>query len=166
MMPWRTWLVRLGVSGALAIAAGCGSGDVPDPSSDSQAAADPAASGGGPQMPAGAAAPAPIVAPKVAARDEPESKPEEAKSDEATAEATPPPSGANPAPDKNSATAEMLAMATGGAPARIRIRPRVATPLRVPPLHRADLPAQAGWEPCRDRAAALRVALRVVALRV
>ncbi len=119
MMPWRTWLVRLSVSGALAIVAGCGSGDVPDPSSDSQAAADPAASDGGPQIPAGPAAPTPVVAAKAAPREDAESKPEEAKSEEAspaTTEATPPPSSSSPAPDKNSATAEMLAMATGGAP--------------------------------------------------
>ena len=115
MMPWRTWLMRFGVSGALLIVAGCGSGDIPDPSSDSQAAADPGASGGSPPVPV--AAPAPPADTKVAA-DEGTAKPDESKPDEtpATADASPPPSSSSPAPDKNSATAEMLAMATGGQP--------------------------------------------------
>ena len=53
MKPWKTWLVRLGVAGALVIVAGCGSSDVPDPSSDSAAG----------ELPTGGDAAAPVAAP-------------------------------------------------------------------------------------------------------
>jgi hypothetical protein len=114
MMPLRTWLMRFGVSGALLIVAGCGSGDIPDPSSDSQASVDPGVSAAAPPAPVAAPAAAPET--RVAAADESPAKPEESKPEEApaAAEATPP--AASSTPDKNSATAEMLAMATGGQP--------------------------------------------------
>ncbi len=49
MMPWKTWLVRLGVAGALVMVAGCGSSDIPDPGSDS-AAAEPPSDGAPPPV--------------------------------------------------------------------------------------------------------------------
>ena len=38
MKPWTTWLARLGIAGACLLVTGCGGGDVPDASSDGQAA--------------------------------------------------------------------------------------------------------------------------------
>ena len=109
--------MRFGVSGALFIVAGCGSSDIPDPSNDSTAATDSSAPEAAPPPAAApeAAAPAPETRVAAAAEDAPAKK-EESKSEESqsTAEATPPP--ATTAPDKNTATAEMLAMATGGPP--------------------------------------------------
>jgi hypothetical protein len=113
MKPWRTWLTCLGVIGALATIGGCGSGDVPDPGSDDQAASAPT-EGSGPPQPA-AQAPAPGA--KVADAD---AKAEEAKGDEPAAQAEAPPSaqgqagGGTAQGDRNSATAEMLAEATKG----------------------------------------------------
>ncbi len=112
MMPWKTWLVRLGVAGALVMVAGCGSSDVPDPGSDSAAAELPSAEG---PVQVAAPAAAPAAEPQVAA-EEGAAKPEEAKPEEAQAEAPSTPAGSNASPDKNSATAEMLAMATKGQP--------------------------------------------------
>jgi hypothetical protein len=122
MKPWRTWLARLGVFGALAIVSGCGSGDVPDPNADGPVAALP--EGSAPAQPAPPAAPA---VQNVAAED----KAEDAKAEETTAQAQPAASAPAPAqeapatgggagsapPDRNSATAEMLAMATKEQPA-------------------------------------------------
>src|SRR5690348_6534533 len=108
MMPWKTWLVRLGVAGALVIVAGCGGDDVPDPGSDSNAAELPAGQAGGPVVAqAPAPAPGPAAEAQVAA-EEPAAKSEEAKAEEPPAQAPAAESGA----DKNSATAEMLAEAT------------------------------------------------------
>ena len=125
MKPWRTWLACLGVVGTLAIISGCGGGDVPDPSSDGQAAAVPESTAP-PQAPAPAAAPAQAVAaaPKAAA---PEEKVEEPRTEVAAAQTEPPAAAEQPAaekpagpaaggnagtPDRGSATAEMLALAT------------------------------------------------------
>src|SRR5271167_4205160 len=47
MKPWTTWFARLGIAGACFIVTGCGGGDVPDASSDGQAATEKA-SGGAP----------------------------------------------------------------------------------------------------------------------
>ncbi len=113
MMPWKTWLVRLGVAGALVMVAGCGSSDIPDPGSDSAAAEAPS-DGGGPPVVA-APAPAPAAETQVAA-EEGAGKSEEPKPEEAPAEAASPPTGSNAGVDKNSATAEMLAMATTAPP--------------------------------------------------
>ena len=125
MKPWRTWLACLGVVGALAIISGCGGGDVPDPGSDGQAAAVPESTPP-PPAPAPAAVPAQAVAaaPKAAA---PEEKAEEPRTEPAVAQAEPPAAAEKPAaekpagaaaggsggtPDRGSATAEMLALAT------------------------------------------------------
>ena len=48
MMPWKSWLVGLGVAGALVIVGGCGSSDVPDPGSDGAAAELPLEGGAAP----------------------------------------------------------------------------------------------------------------------
>jgi hypothetical protein len=112
MKPWTTWLARLGIAGACLIVTGCGGGDVPDASSDGQAATE-GASGGVPSPAAASSA-----GPKVAANDD-----QAAKADEPAAEpAAPaqaqepesPPASAKAQESKgNSKTAEMLAMATG-----------------------------------------------------
>ena len=50
MRPWTAWLPRLVIAAACVITLGCGSGGVPDPSSDPQAAAEsasPSVVGGG-----------------------------------------------------------------------------------------------------------------------
>jgi hypothetical protein len=115
MKPLRTWLGRLGLFGALAIVSGCGGGDVPDPSADGEVAQLPDAA---PPPPPVQPAPQPAAA-NVAAED----KAEDAKAEETTAQApaaapAPEPAGAGAAPpDRNSATAEMLALATKEQPA-------------------------------------------------
>jgi hypothetical protein len=133
MKPLRTWLARLGVIGALAIVSGCGSGDVPDPSADGDVAQIPDAPP--PVLTQPGSTPAPAAAQNVAADDKAaEGKAEDAKAEETTAQAQPAaatpavaaesasppasePSGAGASPDRNSATAEMLAMATKAQPA-------------------------------------------------
>ncbi len=132
MKPLRTWLARLGVFGALAIVSGCGSGDVPDPGADGEVAQLPDAPP--PVLAQPGSAPAPAAAQNVAADDKAaEGKAEDAKAEETTAQAQPaaadvaaesasPPaaesSGAGASsPDRDSATAEMLAMANKAQPA-------------------------------------------------
>ncbi len=56
MKPWTTWLARLGIAGACFLVTGCGGGDVPDASSDGQAATESAC-----LAPAVAEAPAPAA---------------------------------------------------------------------------------------------------------
>jgi hypothetical protein len=107
MMPWKTWLVRLGVAGALVIVAGCGSSDVPDPGSDSAAAEPPSDGAPPPAVP-------PVHAPAAEAQvatEEGAAKSEESKPEEAPAQAEAP-AASTSTPDQNSATAEMLAIAT------------------------------------------------------
>jgi hypothetical protein len=111
MKPWTTWLARLGIAGACFIVTGCGGGDVPDASSDGQAATESASGGARP-------APAANAGAKIAANDD-----QAAKADEPAAEPSapaqaqepePPPANAKTQESKgNSKTAEMLAMATG-----------------------------------------------------
>jgi len=125
MRPWRTWLACLGVLGALWIVAGCGSGDIPDPGSDSQAAAPPES-----VAPPQPVAPAPAPAQQADAQAKAQEAPAEEK--EATAQADAPApapteqpaerpaagAGGNaPAGDRSSATAEMLALAQKEQPA-------------------------------------------------
>lgn len=113
MKPWKALLCGLGLSGLFLFgAAGCGGGDVPDAGMDDQAAFDE-----GPIEPA-LPAPAPV-------EDEAAVEPAEPQALEAPAA----PEGAGlgePAPvgeapvaksEANSATAEMLALATSPAPA-------------------------------------------------
>lgn len=123
MKPWRTWLAGLGLSGALAIISGCGGGDIPDPGSDGQAGALP--SSAAPEQAAPAPAPA-AAAPKEETAPEARTEVAAAPAD-APAPAPPPaekpapseksaqsgkPAGGSPPPDRGSATAEMLALAT------------------------------------------------------
>jgi hypothetical protein len=112
MKPWTTWLARLGVAGACLIVTGCGGGDVPDASSDGQAATE-GASGGEPSPAA-----APSAGPKIAANDDQVAKAEEPAAEPAAPaqaqEPESPPASAKAQESKgNSKTAEMLAMATG-----------------------------------------------------
>jgi hypothetical protein len=130
MKPWTTWLARLGIAGACLMVTGCGGGDVPDASSEGQAATEKAPAPGA--APAEAPAAAPVEGEKVASADPPpknEETPAEpvtpspaaapgtapaappAASDEETAAASPKPEESK----GNSNTAEMLAMATGPA---------------------------------------------------
>lgn len=117
MKPLRTWLARLAFVGAWAIVSGCGSGDVPDPSNDGSA-----------QIP-GQSAPPELTPPPAAANPQvasadtgsEEAKPEESaaapqaaapveSAAEAASASAPPASTGPAAPDKNSATAELLAL--------------------------------------------------------
>jgi hypothetical protein len=112
MKPWTTWLARLGIAGACFLVIGCGGGDVPDASSDGQAATE-GASGGAP-----APAPAANAGANLAANDDQATKADEpAAEPSAPAQAQEPePPAANAKKDEakgNSKTAEMLAMATG-----------------------------------------------------
>jgi hypothetical protein len=113
MKPRYLWFASFGMAGVCLLATGCGGGDdIPDPSSDALAASDSAPAGGARPEPAAAAAP--VAAPAPAAASAPvvakssAPKAEEAPAEEpaATAETE------KPAPDKNSPTAEMLALAT------------------------------------------------------
>ena len=47
MKPWTTWLARLGIAGACLLVTGCGGSDVPDASSEGQAATESAPAAGG-----------------------------------------------------------------------------------------------------------------------
>lgn len=128
MKPLRSWLARLAFVGAWAIVSGCGSGDIPDPSNDASGQ-NPGASG---PPPVNAPSPA-AESPQVASADtkSEEAKPEEAKPEEPAAApeaanpaptpaAAPAPAGAPAAapseaaavPDKNSATADLLALSS------------------------------------------------------
>jgi len=112
MKPWTTWLARLGIAGACFIVTGCGGSDVPDASSDGQAATE-SPSGGAPP-----AEPAANAGAKVAANDDQAAKADEPAAEPAAPaqaqESEPPPAGAKKDEAKgNSKTAEMLAMATG-----------------------------------------------------
>jgi hypothetical protein len=112
MKPWTTWLARLGVAGACLIVTGCGGGDVPDASSDGQAATA-GASGGAPSPAA-----APNEGAKIAANENQTPKADEPAAEPAAPaqaqEPESPPATAKAQESKgNSKTAEMLAMATG-----------------------------------------------------
>jgi hypothetical protein len=112
MKPWTTWLARLGVAGACLIVTGCGGGDVPDASSDGQAATE-GASGGAPSPAA-----APNEGAKIAANENQTPKADEPAAEPAAPaqaqEPESPPATAKAQESKgNSKTAEMLAMATG-----------------------------------------------------
>jgi len=119
MRPWNTWLYGLGLSGALALGlAGCGGGDVPDPSSDELAADDGGDAPSEPSLPPPPAPPA-AGAPPVATASAPGDAP--------VAPAVAPP-GVPPAAQESttaaaadaqaaakSETAELLAAASGAA---------------------------------------------------
>ena len=122
---WIAWLYSFGLAGAcLSAVAGCGGGDVPD-ASDSAMLAE----GGGPSEPAmpppaappaaptPATAPAPAATPTPAAVAQPGGEAAKAPASADAAEASPfePVADAEPAaakPENNSATAELLAIAT------------------------------------------------------
>lgn len=125
MRPWDTWLYGLGLAGALAFGlAGCGGGDVPDPSSDEMAASDEGGEAeAGPSMPPPPQAPAPAPAPGIAAAPAAAPAPAPPTDPVAAAAASPAPApdappAASPAdaqPATKSETAEMLALASGAA---------------------------------------------------
>jgi hypothetical protein len=110
----RAALACLGIAGACVIIAGCGGGDLPDPSVDGSPAAADAGAAGPPTeigIPPGAPGPgsAPPAPQKLAAADAPP-KTEEPAEEPAAAEPEKP---ANPQRNEgNSTTAEMLAMAS------------------------------------------------------
>jgi len=116
LRPWIKWLAGMGLAGACLMSAGCGGGDVPDPGADNSAATDSAPEGGGGPAPA-PAAPVGGQAAAVAARqkgqapaatkDDPDA---EEKKDATQASSENPPAAKA---EGGSATAEMLAMATG-----------------------------------------------------
>lgn len=125
MKPLATWLARLVIAGAFLFVTGCGGSDVPDASSEGQAATD---GGGAPAVAPAAPAP-PIEGDKVAQAEE-TPKTEEVAAEPAAAAPSPAPAQeeetpaapSKPAEGKgNSSTAEMLALATspssGGADA-------------------------------------------------
>ena len=115
MRPWIEWLAGIGLAAACLMFTGCGGGDVADPGSDHSAAADSAPDTGEPPAPApaGGGKAAPVVAQNEgqAASAPKEDADADDKKDAAQA------SSENPSATKSeggSATAEMLAMATGG----------------------------------------------------
>ncbi len=117
MKPLRKWLARLAFVGAWAVVSGCGSGDLPDPSSDGSAQIPgqsappeltPPPAAENPQVASAApnseeATPEEPAAPEVAA-------PVESAAAVPAAAAAPASSGGPAGPDKNSATAELLAL--------------------------------------------------------
>ena len=120
MKPWRTWLARLGVFGALAIVSGCGGGDIPDPRAGRRG-------GGHSPMRRRPSWPRPRPSNVAAAMPRPQRprprRPRPRRPPPAQAPA-PRPSRRAPAagrrraaPDRDSATAEMLAMANKEPPA-------------------------------------------------
>ncbi|WP_165244697.1 hypothetical protein [Paludisphaera soli] len=133
MRPWNAWLYGLGLSGVLALGlAGCGGGDVPEPSAEDLAAADEAeAAPAEPAPPEDAAA-------AVAAAPAPAPTPPAGPAASAPGEAPAPVAAAPPTPDAaagavKSDTAELLAMATGA-----------AAPAESAPAPGATAPAPAG----------------------
>lgn len=123
MRPWIRWLAGVGLAGACITGWGCGGGDVPDPGSDSAAAAEGAPEGSEAPAPAPAAAPAPPAAVAQAGRQAPaapagagEGAGQEEEAPAAGPAAGPAAAGTDGAATKsagNAATAEMLAIATG-----------------------------------------------------
>ncbi len=119
MRPWIEWSAGIGLAAACVMFTGCGGDGVPDPGSDSAAAADSAPDTGEPPAPAPPAAPAGSgkAAPSVAQNKSqaPSAPKEDADADDKKDAAQA--SGENSPAAKSeggSATAEMLAMATGG----------------------------------------------------
>ena len=115
MRPGIEWSAGIGLAAACVMFTGCEGGGVPDPGSDSAAAADSAPDTGEPPAPAPPAAPADggKAAPSVAQNKAPSAPKEDADDKKDAAQA----SGENSPAAKSeggSATAEMLAMATGG----------------------------------------------------
>ncbi|MGZ3412946.1 MAG: hypothetical protein ACXWNX_03830 [Isosphaeraceae bacterium] len=115
MRPWIEWSASIGLAATCLMFTGCGVGDVADPGSDHSAAADSASDTGEPPAPApaGGGKAAPVVAQNKgrAASAPKEDADADDKKDAAQA------SSENPSATKSdggSATAEMLAMATGG----------------------------------------------------
>ncbi|MGZ3355630.1 MAG: hypothetical protein ACXVBO_12345 [Isosphaeraceae bacterium] len=117
MRPWIEWSASIGLAATCLMFTGCGVGDVADPGSDHSAAADSASDIGEPPAPApaGGGKAAPVVAQNkgraVSAPKEDADADADDKKDAAQA------SSENPSATKSeggSATAEMLAMATGG----------------------------------------------------
>lgn len=113
MKPWYAWLHSLGLSGICLVGfGGCGGGDVPDASDAGQEVAGDAPSE--PAAPPAAAAPAAAPAPAVVVAPGPGAAPAfapEAAGESVEAATTDAPAGKA---EPNSATAEMLAIATGG----------------------------------------------------
>lgn len=142
MNRWIAWRSVLGpVSLCLAIA-GCGGSDIPDPDADTNAAAEPTASGPtGPAAPAAAPAPAPAVAaapgagpaeaPAAAPTEAPAPAPEPAVAATAPAAAAPAemPPAATPAATADTATAAAPGAAT--APAEGEAAAATADPNRA-----------------------------------
>jgi len=119
MRPWIEWSAGIGLAAACVMFTGCGGDGVPDPGSDSAAAADSAPDTGEPPAPAPPAAPAGggKAVPSVAQNKSqaPSAPKEDADADDQKDAAQA--SGENSPAAKSeggSATAEMLAMATGG----------------------------------------------------
>ena len=135
MKPTKFWLGCLAMAGSCLVAAGCGGSDVPDPASDSSAAAEPTSKvySGGPAAASAPEAPAAPAEPTAAApAPAPTAEPEPAKVASAVAPApapgeTPEPTAeaapalgdpATPTPKVDaSGTEEMLRMGTAPAPA-------------------------------------------------
>ncbi len=114
MRPWIEWSAGIGLAVACVMFTGCAGGGVPDPGSDSAAAADSAPETGEPPAPA---PPGGKAAPLVAQNKSqaPSAPKEDADADDKKDAAQA--SGENTPAAKSeggSATAEMLAMATGG----------------------------------------------------
>jgi hypothetical protein len=116
MRPWIKWLAGAGLAGVCMTGWGCGGGDVPDPGSDSAAATDAAPEGGNAPPPAPAPAPAPPEAVAQAKGAAPAASENASQAAQETEEAPAQPAAGGDAATKvagNSATAEMLAIATG-----------------------------------------------------
>jgi len=119
MRPWIEWSAGIGLAAACVMFTGCGGGGVPDPGSDSAAAPETVTDAGEPPAPASRAAPAggAKAAPAGAQNKSqaPSAPKEDAgaedKKDAASASGENPPAAKS---DGGSATAEMLALATGG----------------------------------------------------
>ena len=115
MRPWIEWSAGIGLAAACLMFTGCGGGDVADPGSDHSAAVDSAPDTGEPPAPApaGGGKAAPVVAQNKgqAASAPKENADADDKKDAAQAPSENPPATKS---EGGSATAEMLAMATGG----------------------------------------------------
>ena len=117
MRSWIEWSASIGLAATCLMLTGCGVGDVADPGSDHSAAADSASDTGEPPapVPAGGGKAAPVVAQNkgraASAPKEDADADADDKKDAAQASSENPPATKS---EGGSATAEMLAMATGG----------------------------------------------------
>ncbi len=165
MTPTRLWLGCLAMAGSCLVAAGCGGSDVPDPASDSMAAAEPTAkvvdrSGANESAPeptpeaTPAPTPTPTPTPAPAAAPVVAAAPSEPKPEAATASTNPEPSPAAATPSPTETAAATPKADSSGTEEMLRVAGNTpSTPTATAGDAAAPTPAPGGAAPAPAPAA-------------